>query len=146
MVRHASREAVVSLIEVEWLVTKEAHGDESFAVVLIDFGINAKVGHAANRGIELFANLVCHEFHLLVLDAGTLGIGSQLLHVGGVLTESLVLLLAGALSAFLVAGQQTMHHEVGIATDRGGEMCVVVEGKSVVTDVDGAVACLHHGT
>src|SRR5574344_1441718 len=39
-----------------------------------------------------------------------------------------------------------MHHRVGITTDGGGEMGVVIEGKSVVSDIVHTILSLHHGT
>ena len=139
-------ETVVALVEVEWFVAKEADGNETFAVVLVDFGIDTEVGHSADGSIKFLSNLVGHEFHLLVLDAGTLGIGSQLLHVGRVFAESFVLLLAGTSGSLGITGEQTMNHEVRVTTDWRSEMCVEVERQSVMSDVDGAVARLHHGT
>ena len=46
----------------------------------------------------------------------------------------------------LILGEKTMHHRVRITTDGGGEVGVVIEGKSVVSDIMHAVLCLHHGS
>ena len=73
--------AEVLIVEVEGFVTQIADGDEAFAVVIVNLGIDAKFGHSADVGIILLTNLVCHELDLLVLDAGTFGTGCQLFHL-----------------------------------------------------------------
>ena len=46
----------------------------------------------------------------------------------------------------LILGEKTMHHRVRITTDGGGEVGVVIEGKSVVSYIVHALLSLHHGT
>ena len=96
--------------------------------------------------MEGLSQALAHELHLLVLDAGALGLLGHLLHVGALVAEGLVLVLIGAASALGIAGEEAVNHEVGIAADGAGEVGVVVESQSVVADVVGAVAGLHHGT
>ena len=79
-------EAEVAVVEVESLIPQETHGDESFAVVLVNFGIDTKFVHAADVGIEFLTEFVRHKLDLLVIDAGTFGSGSELLHLRGVCT------------------------------------------------------------
>ena len=80
--RVAQREAMVGLtanetevvfVEIESLIAQETDGNESFAVVLVNFSIDAKFAHTADVGIKFFTQFVGHELHLLVFDAGTLG-------------------------------------------------------------------------
>ena len=42
--------------------------------------------------------------------------------------------------------EQAVHHHVGIATYRRGEVGVIVECKAVVPDIDGRVDGFSHGT
>ena len=142
----ASHEAIVAVVKVERLVAEEVHGYESFAVVLVNLGVDAVFGHSANLCVKLLANLVGHKLNLLVLDAGALGVGCDELHVAAVLAQGFVFALARALCSLGVAGEQAVNHEVGIAADRRCEVRVVLERQSVVADVDGAVLRLHHGT
>ena len=144
VVAAAADEAEVALVEVEGLRSEVVYVDESLDVVLKDFGVEAHVGHARNLGLILLPYLVGHELHLLVLDAGAFGLCGELLHVGGVFAEAFILLLTGALRALHVAGEQTVNHQVGIATYGGGEVRIIIEGEAVVPDVHGAVLCLHH--
>ena len=60
------------------------------------------------------------------------------------LTVLLILILVGRTAAILIFRQQTMHHHVGITTDGRGEMGVVVEGESIVSDIMHTVLGLHH--
>lgn len=69
----ASYEAVVFLVEVEWFVAEETHVDESFALVVVDFGKYSGFGYSAYLGVEFFSYLVAEELYLLVLDAGSFG-------------------------------------------------------------------------
>ena len=120
-------------------------GDHAFAVILIDFSVDAIAGDARDMGIELLAYLVAHEFHHLILDALALCLLCNLLHVAGVFAEFLVVVAVGGASSLLIAREEAVHHRVGIAAYRRGEMGVVVEGQSVVTDIVSGVFGFHHG-
>ena len=81
MMRLTPHKAEVLVVKIKGFFTQETHGNKSFAVVLINLGINTKFVHATNVGIKLLSEFVTHELHLLILDAGTFGTGSQLLHL-----------------------------------------------------------------
>ena len=58
--------------------------------------------------------------------------------------QLLVVILIGATCPILIAGEQAVHHRIGITTDRRGEVGVVVEGQTIVTYVMRRVLSLHH--
>ena len=72
-------------------------------MVLVDFCINTEFRHSSDSGVKLLANLVGKELHLLVLDAGSLGICGQLLHLAAVVAVFLVFLFVGALGPMFVS-------------------------------------------
>ena len=101
----ASSQAEVALVEVIVVIIEIAHGHHSFAVVLVDLGIDAIGCDAADVGVKLLSDLVTHELHHLILDGIALGILGYDLHVAAVLTEFLVVLLVGRAPARLVFGE-----------------------------------------
>ena len=97
-------------------------------------------------GVVGVADLVGHELHHLVLDGIALGILRYLFHVAAVLAVLLVLLLIGRAGPVLVFRQQTVYHHIRITADGRGEVGVVVEGQSIMSDIMHTVLRLHHGT
>ena len=57
-----------------------------------------------------------------------------------------VVFLVGRTSTLLIAGDESVHHSVGIAAYGRCEVSVVVECQSEVSDVVDGVLSLHHGT
>ena len=76
----AADEAVVALVKLVVVVEERAQGNHALAAVLRDFNVEAKLRHAADRSVEFLSQTVGHKLHLLVLDAGALGLRGQLLH------------------------------------------------------------------
>ena len=65
--------------------------------------------------------------------------------VAGVLAEVLEALDVDRSAAVEVTLEETVNHHVGVTADGRGEVGIVVEGQSVVTDVVGGVYSLSHG-
>ena len=141
----AADEAVVALVKLVVVVEERAQGNHTLTAVLRDFNVEAKLRHAADRSVKFLSEAVGHKFHLLVLDAGALGLRGQLLHGRGVFAEFFILVGVGRASAFGIAREESVDHRIGIATDGRGEVCVVLEHESVVADVVNGVAGLLHG-
>ena len=91
----AAYEAVVALVKLVVVVKERAQGNHTLAAVLRDFNVEAKLRHSADRSVEFLSEAVGHKLHLLVLDAGALGLRGQLLHGRGVFAEFLVLVGVG---------------------------------------------------
>ena len=145
MMAPTAYEAVVLLVEVVVVVVEVAHGHHTLAVVLVDFAIDAVRLDARDVGIEHLADVLTHEFHHFVFDGLAFCLGCQLLHVAGVLALLFVIALVARLATLLVAGQQAVHHCVGIAAYGRREVGVVGEGQSEVSDVVDGILRLHHG-
>ena len=137
---------VVLLVEVVVVVTQVANRYHSFTVGLVNLGIDTVRLDAADMCIVGITNLVGHKLYHLVLDRVALSIHGYLLHVAAVLAELLVLILVGRTGTILILGKQTVNHHVGITTDGRSEVRVVVECKSIVTDIVYAILGFHHGT
>ena len=133
-------------IELVIVVVQVAQGNHTLALVLVDFHIQAVFRNARYGAVELLSDAVLHELYLLVLDAGAFSLCSGLLHGAGVFAQFLELTFHHASATLGIAVEQSVHHQVGIAADGTGEVGVVVECQSVMTDVLGAVLGLHHGS
>ena len=140
----APHQTEVALIKLVIVIIQIVHRDHTLTVVLIDLGIDTIRGDAADMRIELLTDLISHELHHLIFDAVALCLLCYLLHLAAVLAEFLVMITVGRAPTILITGEQTVHHRIGITADRTGEMGVVVEGQSVVTDIKHAVLRLHH--
>ena len=113
-------------------------------MVLVYLAIDTIRLDATDMRIEALAQLVCHKLYHLILDRIALSLLCHLLHVGTVLAEFLVFILAGTAASVLIACQQTVYHRVGIASDGRSEVGVVFKSQSVVTYIMGGILCLHH--
>ena len=145
MVLATAPKAIVLLVKFVIIIVQVTQGYHAFALVFVDFHVDAIFRDAGDGAVVLLTQVVLQVFDLLVLDARALGLGSQLLHLAGMVAEVLVLRLHGAASALGIAGQKAVDHHVGIAADGRGEVGVEVESQAIVTDVDGAVLGFHHG-
>ena len=96
--------------------------------------------------IEHLPDVVTHKLHHLKLDTFPFCLCGKLFHIAGVLTLLFVIAFIAALSALFVACQQTMYHRVRVATDRTGEMGIVRERESEVSDIVNGVFSFHHGS
>ena len=141
----ATHQTVVALVKFVVVVVEVVHGHHALAVVLVNLAVDTVRLDAADVGIILQPYLVGHKLHHLHLDALALGIHGQLLHVAGVLAEFLIAVFVGTAATFLIAGEQTVHHGVGITPYGAGKVGVIVESQSVVAYVVHTVARLHHG-
>ena len=118
---------------------------QSFALILLQLDVEAPVGQPCDDAREGLTQTGDHILDLLVLDRGSLGIGSHTLHLGGMVT--LILQRSGicrGLTLDEIAREEAVHHQVGVATDRRGEVCIAIEAKAVVTDMRRGIACLSH--
>ncbi len=97
-------------------------------------------------GVIHVANLIPHKLHHLILYRVALRILCGNLHIAGMLTLLLIVLLVAAAPTALVTCKQTMYHSVGVTADRTGEMSIILERQAVMPDVVNAVFRLHHGT
>ena len=59
--------------------------------------------------------MVGHVFDLFVFYGGALGVGGELLHVGGMFAFLLEFFEVDRASAFEVSFEQAVHHHVGVA-------------------------------
>ena len=71
---------VVVLVEHIVVVLQRADGYHALALAVLDLGIDAPLADAADKRREDLPEFVGEVFGLLVLDAGSLGIGGFLLH------------------------------------------------------------------
>ena len=127
------------------VIPEVAYRHQTFAHVVLQLNIEAPFRHSAHLTFEYLAKSVLEILGLLVLDRRALGLCSQLFHVAAVLAVFLILSLYHASASIVeIAVEQTVHHRIRIAADRRGKMRVVVEGKSVVTDVLGRIDRLCH--
>ena len=113
-------------------------------MVLVNLGVDAIAGDARDVCVKLLTYELTHILHHLVFYGVALSIGGNLLHVRGVLTQFLIVVLVGRACALGVACKQTVHHGVGIAAYRRCEVSVVVKGQSEVSYVMCRVLRLHH--
>ena len=90
--------------------------------------------------------MLFHVFHLLVLDAGTFCLCCCLFCIGTLFAEFLVFHGVDTASTSGILGQETMQHQVGVSSYGRCEMCIVLEGQAIVSDIVHAIPCLHHGT
>ena len=141
----ASPQAVVTLVEFIIIVIQITQGYHTFTFILIDFHIQAELRHTADSSFKHLPQLVAHEFHLLILDTGTLGTGCQLLHRAAMFTQLFILVLAGTAPSVSIPRQQPMHHHVRITADRGSKMRIVIKSQPVMPDIMRTITCLHHG-
>ena len=93
---------------------------------------------------ELKSHLVLHKFDKLVFYAGSLGIGCYNFPFRGMLAQLVVDFLLLGLCPFEIHRKKTVHHHVGITSDRRCEMGVVLKCQSVVSDVFGVISRLCH--
>ena len=141
----ASDEAIVLLVELVVIVAQVAHAYHAFALVLVDFHVDAPLGHARDDAFVHVSDAFAHKLYLLVLDRGAFGACGGLFHGGAMVAQFFVLVgLGGAPSGF-VAGEEAVHHQVGITADGRGEMGVIVKRQAVVPDVMDGVAGFLHG-
>ena len=140
-----SPQAVVTLVEFIIIVIQITQRHHTFTFILIDFHIQAELRHTAYGSFKHLPQFIAHEFHLLILDTGTFGTGSQLLHRTAMFTQFFILVLTGTASSVGIPCQQPMHHYVWITADRGGEMRIVIECQPVMSDIMRTVTRLHHG-
>ena len=111
----AANEAVVGIIEFIVVILQGAHGNHALALVDIDFGIQSPLGNATDDSVVLLAYVLAHELNLLVLDAGTLGIGCYLLLCRTVVAQVFVFGLAHCSRLECqIAVQQTVYKKVGV--------------------------------
>ena len=101
------------------MTTKKEPSDRyhTFALVLVQLDVEAPLRDTGDYAVEYLSQALRHKLYLLVLDAGTFGIGCNLLHVAGVVAEVLVLLLRNTASAIQIFGQQAVHHHVRETAD-----------------------------
>ena len=123
--------------------------DEPLDVVLDELDEEAEGRHAGDVALELVADLVGHELHLLPLQQLALGLVGAPLHLGGVprdLRQILGLLLAllGGERRVARGAQRAVDDEIGIAADRRGEMRVARRREAEVPEVLRRVARLLH--
>ena len=132
-----------------WIVSvvvigKVACGYESFAFILLYLNEESEFRHTAYDAVELLPDASPHVLHLLVLYRSPFGIGGYLLHLAAVHAPFLQVVYRGEWLIGLQQGEQTVHHHIGVAADRGGEMGVVIKCQPVVPDVVGGVFGFGH--
>ena len=143
--RAATHQTVVVFVKLVVIARKVAERHHAFALGEDIFDVNAEFCHAGDYAVELLADAVGHKFRLLVLYRRALGRCRHLFALGAVFAQLFVLLCAHRSAAFCVLGEQTVYHQVRIAADGRGEMRVVAEHQSVVSDVVYRIARFHHG-
>ena len=139
-----ANETIILLIKVVIVVIQIVHGYHSLAMILVDFAIDTIALDATDVRIKLFTDMLTHEFHHLVLDGVTLGIGCHLLHVRTMLAQTLVIVLVGAAATLCISCQQAVNHHVWITPDGRREVCVIVESQAKVSYIINGVLRLHH--
>ena len=144
MVAALADQAVARLVELVEVGLDVPHGNHALDLGRLDLHVHAPLGDTGHVAVVLLADLVHHELDQLVLRGSALGVRGHELALGGVAARLLVLILLGALAVVQIAGQQAVDHQVRVAADRGGEMCIELERQAVVADVVGAVAGLGH--
>ncbi len=127
------------------IVGELAQTHEAFAAHVGKLDKDAPVGDAGDDAVEFFAQVFFHVLGLHVLDGGAFGFGGVLFAGGGMLAELFKDGRGGVLFVVQEALEEAVHHHVGVATDGGGEVRVVVKGEAVVPDVLGAVNGFGHG-
>ena len=140
----AAYELEVLLVEVVVVAVEVSDRHKALTVVLVDLAVDAIALHARDMGVKLLADKLSHKLHHLIFDTVALRVLRYLLHVRAVLTQLLVVVFVGRPSSVLIAGEESVHHGVGIAAYGRREVGVVVEGQSEVADVVGGVLRLHH--
>ena len=137
-------DAVVLLVELIEIVIQTTDAYQTLAMRLVEFDIQAPLGHARDMASEHATQALTHEFDLLVLDRSAFGIGSKLLLSAHVL--ALVLEFDGVhtLLSCGILVQQTVYRQVGIAADGRSEVGIVVKRQTIVADVGRAIDSLGH--
>ena len=109
--------AIVLLVELIEVVVQATDTYQTLAMGLLEFHIQAPLGHARDVPLEHTAQSLSHELNLLILDGGPLGVGGELLLCAHVL--ALVFQFHGihALAACSIQVQQAVNHQVGVTTD-----------------------------
>ena len=113
-----AKDLVTLLVELVVVARDVAHQYHTLDNRILQLHEYAPLAQARNLTIELLANLVGHKLHHLVLDGCSLGLGSYHLALGAAHAQRFVHILVGRTLAIEVALQQTMHHHIGIASDR----------------------------
>ena len=139
-----SDDFVVRLVEDEEIALDVAHVCQSLDVRFVQFYVGAPVGQPRYVSVEFLADVFLHELHHFVLDRGAFRFGRYHLAFRGVFAKPFERLFVRRLAAVQVAGQQPVHHHVGIAPDGRGEVRVVGECQPVVADVVGRIVGFGH--
>ena len=79
-----SAQTVVLLVELVVIVVEVADGYHALTLVLVQLDVQTPLRDTGDDTVEHLPHAFRHELYLLVLDAGTFGVGSYLLHVAGV--------------------------------------------------------------
>ena len=117
-----------------------AERNHPFDLRRLDFHVNAPFRQATDVPVEHPADLVLHEFHHLIFDGGSFGIGGNLLPYRAVFAAIFVIEFVLGGRAVHIHRQQPMDHDVGITADGRSKVGIERESQSIVSYVVCGVA------